>query len=296
MKQIIGSRFFAKTIRRAIRWRPFSTLESWAEKNRLKLTKKELFTTTEYGFSMMVSPSDWVSRRIFFQGEYDPAMTCFIRSALMKGDLAIDVGAQRGWFSLLMSTIVGETGKIISYEASPEVFSLLSNNIQINNFSNILAYNFAVWDRSGELTFVSHATASNAYVPSLVNNSGIGFVDRSNSSDEGQIKIPCVSLDEHVRYEKRCSLIKIDVEGSEPEVIQGAKKLIERDRPHILLELNKDRMSIEQMKNIIDFLNQANYEVACSLDYSLEDFKFTDFIKGQRNEINLYCRPAVHPK
>src|SRR5688500_15792534 len=89
---------------------------------------KELRTRTKGGFSMFVSPRNYASYSIFFFGVYDPEMTSVFSHLIRPGQTVWDVGTERGWFSLLMGKLVGQNGRVDSFEAFPPNFKNFKAN------------------------------------------------------------------------------------------------------------------------------------------------------------------------
>lgn len=80
---------------------------------------------------------DFIQRRVFYFNIYEPNLTYYILSRVRSGDHVVDVGANVGYMTLLLSSIVGEIGKVVAIEASPSTFSLLSRNLELNNTQNV---------------------------------------------------------------------------------------------------------------------------------------------------------------
>lgn len=142
---------------------------------------------------------------IFHLAEYERAPG-FLSS---PGDIVVDAGASVGFFSLRHAPRVGPGGRVLAFEANPSVFPLLQRNIRKNGLSQVQAFPFALSDRSGTLRFASaDRTTSSGHVA---------------QSGEPSIAVAAMTLDELVLKESlpRIDLLKMDVEGHEPEVIRG---------------------------------------------------------------------------
>ncbi len=92
---------------------------------------------TSIGFKMHCDTRDFIQRRVFYFNIYEPNLTYYILSRVRSGDHVVDVGANVGYMTLLLSSIVGEIGKVVAIEASPSTFSLLSRNLELNNTQNV---------------------------------------------------------------------------------------------------------------------------------------------------------------
>ena len=104
------------------------------------LTKVEL-----EDFHMMLADSDYaVSRSIIESNTYEPHMVSFIREHVKPGMTAVDIGANVGFFSMLFASIVGPSGRVISFEPNTENCRLLLINAQSNGFKNITLFPLAL--------------------------------------------------------------------------------------------------------------------------------------------------------
>jgi len=135
----------------------------------------------------------------------------FLRSYLKPGDVVIDVGANIGFHTLISSVTVGEQGRVYSIEAHPETYKALCGNVEFNGFKNIKTYNLAVGEKQGHITFSDKRQ------------------DDRNSviSDSEGIKVEMKPLDNIDIGESSIALLKVDVEGYEKFVLEGAGRLLE---------------------------------------------------------------------
>lgn len=137
----------------------------------------------------------------------------FFRHLLKLGDVYVDVGANIGTLVLCAAQLVGNNGKVIAIEAHPKTFGYLTENIALNSFLNINLINYAVGDKEGELTFSDiNSDDQNKVITGLT----------------GGITVPVKKLDVLLRQEKNISLLKIDVEGFEKFVVDGASEVLKK--------------------------------------------------------------------
>lgn len=170
-----------------------------------------------------------------------------IKDFVKKGDTVIDIGGNLGFFVLILSELVGNSGKIYSFEPSKQLNQKLASTIKINNLKNVSVVNLALGDSEGSTTL--HYNPKQSGLSSIVS-------DLENNSLSEEIKI--TTLDKFAQnISGRVSFIKIDTEGFEPKVLKGAKQLIKRDKPTIYIELGGDHQitSAESLKT----LNELNY-------------------------------------
>jgi FkbM family methyltransferase len=153
-------------------------------------------------------------------GTYEQDVVQFLRRALKPGMVAFDLGAHCGYFTLLMREAVGPGGQVHSFEPSPQTYKRLATNIRSNRYSNVFGRNAAVGAQPGSLTL-------NTYVNSRAAYSTFGTPPFPGSI---AARVPVTSLDLYTSEHaiERVHLAKMDVEGSELEVLKGAQRLLEK--------------------------------------------------------------------
>lgn len=144
------------------------------------------------------------------------------------GDTIIEVGANIGTETIGFSDIVGENGTVIAFEPLPDNFMALSNAIRASKYKNIRIHPFAI----GENNSISYFSA-----PKSLEESGIGFVVESEQQIRSDLlEIRVVKLDTFLDREVLPQLIFIDVEGFEIKVLRGAREIILKSQPSLILE------------------------------------------------------------
>lgn len=125
----------------------------------------------------------------------------------------IDIGAHIGTFTI-KSARMAKNGRVLSYELSPDNYKLLVDNVRLNNYSHVQAFNLGVSDRSGEVTvYFSHNMLKHS----------IRHTDASHGGLPGIIKT--ITLDEIITQNNlnRVDLLKIDCEGSEYDILLSTR-------------------------------------------------------------------------
>lgn len=149
---------------------------------------------------------------IFENKIYERGLTEDIISRVGKSDLAIDIGANVGYFTCLFASLVGEYGEVIAFEPNSQNYELLRKNISINGFSNVTCINSAVGSISDqkELFLSRNNTGAHSLRKELVPN--------LNELESEEVNI--ISLSTFIG-KRPVSFIKIDVQGYEIEVLKG---------------------------------------------------------------------------
>jgi FkbM family methyltransferase len=169
-------------------------------------------TRTTFGARLVCDPRDSIQRRILQFGVWEPDVTHLIQATLKPGDVFVDVGANIGYDTLLGSSLVGPSGRVIAVEASPSIADLLRKHVAMNRADNVTVVHAAVSDAPGELT-VYFGNAGNIGSTTTVPTRG---------QTASEAKVRALPLDEivHGRERDRVKLIKMDIEGAEPTVLR----------------------------------------------------------------------------
>ncbi|SUX02452.1 FkbM family methyltransferase [Campylobacter devanensis] len=180
---------------------------------------------------MMYLPNkdtDYIQKKIYEELKpYELIMLKDIISRCKSNDIILDIGSNIGNHTLFF---VANNLFVYSFEANSILFDIMINSIKLNKFENIIkCYNIAVSDSVSKAKFVTFDEA----------NLGGQSLEISNDGD-----IPTIPLD-NVDFHGKVAVIKIDVEGMECNVLNGAKNLIAKDRPLLYVEvINMDSFKI----------------------------------------------------
>ncbi|MEO8557477.1 MAG: FkbM family methyltransferase [Rhodospirillales bacterium] len=158
-------------------------------------------------------------------------------SLVAPGDVVLDIGANIGVNVIPLAKRVGAQGKIIAFEPQRIVHQMLCANLALNGLTNVVAHWAAVGAQAG--TICVPPIDYNA----LGNFGGIALRDKQGEA------VPIVTVDQLAL--DRCRLIKIDVEGMELEVLQGAGQTIDRLRPLLYFENNLEEKSPPLVANLL---------------------------------------------
>lgn len=200
---------------------------------------------------LFVDPSDHVIGLGIVRGGYEASEIQFVRSLLRPGDSVIDVGAHIGFFTMHMAAAVGGRGHVYAFEPFDANADLLERSIAENFFSDRVTFQrAAVGAASGTATLT---------FPRETLNSGGAYLLRTGTSPlTGNLTrdVPVVALDD-VNIAHPIRLIKMDVEGAEPQVLRGAPRILSEDRPVILSELHPTQLDRASGVGADAFLTQA---------------------------------------
>ena len=186
------------------------------------IVKINRVATTFFGSTMDCRIDDNVDRRIYFFGVWEPHLTHFMKRTIKEGDSVVDVGANIGYYTLLMSQLAGKDGSVVSIEASPATFERLTKNIERNSCANVISRQVAVSDHKGEikLFYSEHGDKDTGKI-STIERSGATVVTPVPCDTLISILASAVPID-------RVSFIKIDIEGAEAPLL--SELIVNKDR------------------------------------------------------------------
>jgi FkbM family methyltransferase len=180
-----------------------------------------------------------------------------------EGDIVVDVGAHIGPYTIIASKRVGSGGKVVSIEADPENFDLLSRNIQLNRLSNVLALNYAAYSEEKKIKL--YLPSSGEESPYTKYNTIMS--DRARDNEES-VEVSANTLDylllskNMIKQEEEVNWIKIDVEGAEYEVLKGAKDILSKSSNiTLLIEIHNLSAGNILYKPIQEFLGLYNFKI-----------------------------------
>jgi FkbM family methyltransferase len=185
------------------------------------------------GFRLTVDVSEYIQRRLFYRC-HEPWEAHLVSRVLRPGDVFIDIGAHVGFFTLIGAAGVGTTGHVYAFEPVPVNFSALERNVHRNGIRNVTLDRSAVTDHPGQVTLGLDAER-------LVGKSTGDF---TIGGAYDAVEAPAVSLDtylEQIGESRPVRLVKMDVEGLEPQVLTGAERTFAETPPDaILFEQNAE--------------------------------------------------------
>lgn len=163
---------------------------------------------------MFYKNSGWIGPCLDLFGEYGEQEVMIMDYFLRPGDIAIDIGANIGVFSIPMAKMVGESGQVISVESHAGVINILNANAEINQLNNITPINAFISNDPATSMTGSYAFVSDQWTPPVIQLDSLGL--------------------------KSCRFIKVDVDGREINVFKSAENLIAETRPILYFE-NEDK-------------------------------------------------------
>lgn len=212
------------------------------------------------GLKLNVDVGDRGVSRNCVLGGYEPIETAFVDANVQRGMTFVDIGANIGWFSARAGRLVGQQGKVISFEPRTETFKALNRTMQDNGFSSFFeSYNAAVGPAPGETEI---GWSHNSDNPGGTWTLPEGWLrDQFRNAGATMQKAPVLKLDDVIR-DRKVDFIKIDIEGAEPLAFDGASNVLRKSRPLIMSELNPralQAVSNRSAKGFVEYMKDHNY-------------------------------------
>lgn len=232
------------------------------------------------GIKLKLYPDEALNLGIIHLGTINPYETQIIKQIIKPGNVFIDVGGfVDGWHGLLASKLAGLKGKVIIFEPTPDFYQRLIINASLNKFKNIIIENLALSTKDGKRKFYQGDGASSFFYT---------HTNKHSLKPVREITVKTTSLDSYLTKHNiaKVDLIKIDVEGSEMEVIKGGINLFKRKTaPDIIIEVVNDFLQSGQTseKQLIDLFSELDY-----VPYAIKDGKITQYNHNKYGLLNLF--------
>ena len=228
------------------------------------------------GFLLYNKNDMYIGKSIEKYGEFSQLEARVFEQICRNGDVVFEVGANIGAHTVNLAKLVGD-GIVIAFEPQRLVFQSLCANLAINSISNVYAFQEAVSNENGTIKIPEcDFTKTNNFGGINIENSKRGTI------------VNKTKLDNFINRISSLKLLKIDVEGMEIDVVNGAKELIKKFKPIIYIE--NDRQ--EHSKNLIELLWSLDYKLYWHLPPL---FNKNNYFKEEENifknliSVNMFC-------
>lgn len=199
-----------------------------------------------------------------FLHEFEKNELDAFQSLVNQGSIIIDAGANIGLYSIIGSKLVGDSGRIYSFEPSKTTFNLFKNNILLNQVTNITAINKGLGDKMGETLILNHNNETGD-AENYISNSTLNNLESVN---DGSAEVIVIDSLDNFQYENSISkvdFLKVDVEGYEYYVLKGAENLLRENPDIIILFECADHLAKRagsSQNEVFNFLNKLGFELA----------------------------------
>jgi FkbM family methyltransferase len=228
----------------------------------------------------IVFPNDAITQHIKSGRKWEPHFEILIDILIKNGDYVMDCGANFGYNSVLMAKKIGLEGKIFSFEPQNIIFQQLNGNLILNNIFNSSTYKNILSNKSNEKLELNIVDLTSDWVN--IGDTSVGI---------GGEQVLTISIDD-INLNK-LDFIKIDVQGYEYFVLDGAKNTILKNQPDIFIEIEehlikKFNITEEMIYDKLKFLGYNIYKI--QNDYPCDHIctiKNVDFVESLYTKLNL---------
>lgn len=229
----------------------------------------------------------FVGRSLELYGEWSEPEVELFAQILGENSTAIDVGANIGAMTVPLAKMVGRNGAVFAFEPQRILFQVLNANVALNGLSNVWAFPAAVGKPTepGESVLLSPLilrTGSNMGAATVLDDEG----QDSNKYEAAQL----VALDEYLpMFPSAVGLIKVDINGHEKDVLEGARRIIERDQPFLYVENDA------QTRDLLDYIAES-FGYGCRQHqpklFNADNYNgVAENFFGEIASINIVCAP-----
>ncbi len=216
----------------------------------------EVSAMTFWGEPILVVLPELISMTIWRYGFFEEDVCRFMLRVLRPGMNFVDIGAHFGFFTRLGSELVGDEGRVLSFEPTPDTFGQLMRNTVGNE--NVLLQNCAAFSSETQLTLRDFGLQYSAF------NSAFGMRESETQNRMGkEFQARARKADDVILESglKAVHLVKIDAESSELHVLQGLEQTIRRDHPRIILETGDFGLKgVPKTADLIGWLSDFGYQ------------------------------------
>ena len=248
---------------------------------------EKVLATTKDGRRLYVALSDWAGESIFFLGKHEQFSAEIFARHIKKGFVCLDVGANIGWHTTLMSRLSGSEGEVHAFEPVPPTFDDLKKNVALNGGgAKVFLNNFGLGDAesTAEIHLFDDLPSGHAALAGKTGESSTVFPVRIKTLDS--------YLEE--KNIERVDFIKVDIEGAEMMFLKGARKVFEQKTPPVIymeMTLETSRAFGYMPHDLIVFLkNKASYQFF-KVDEAGEKLSEIDGFAPEDVGANVLCLP-----
>jgi FkbM family methyltransferase len=166
-------------------------------------------------------------------GVTEAKVTEAIAAVVQPGWTCLDVGAHKGYFTLLLARVTGEAGRVISFEAHPDNAAATLRHVVVNGVAErVQVINKAVSDGKESEVLLYFGRDSSPFEWNIIGHDVLGH------ATEAALRVPCLALDDYFTADERIDFVKMDIEGAEGMALAGMHRILEESHPVLLVEFH----------------------------------------------------------
>jgi FkbM family methyltransferase len=235
--------------------------------------------STSWGITVYADPTKTIGRSILTTGVYDLTVSETLARLITPGDTVIDAGANIGYMTLLSAMAAGSTGTVLAFEPHPDLFPIIQQNLMATK----ARYRVAHAELHNEALGAEPGIARLQLPSGFTANDGIAQIVSTVDAETPSIAVTVNTLDA-ILGQKSATVLKLDVEGFELQVLQGSIRAIAEKRiRHIVFEDHNSEQS-----DVVRFLQDHGYHVY-AIGWSMNGLSIAPIASGRLS--TLYEAP-----
>lgn len=242
-------------------------------------------------FGQNLSLSGYKNEKYFMSHQNDKLvdldLLSLAKTSIKPGTTVLDVGANIGYFSIVMSQIVGRRGVVHAFEPYKETVKILKHNLSQNKINNVHIYEFGV----GSSTHVAHISFPEDHLGGAFVSDSYKIKTGKYSTEEIRIQM----LDEIYKEIgiDSCRFMKVDIEGYETEFLKGATNFIQEMKPIAIIEANHWCLNAFNRQSLPDYIEEVKKHFP--IVYAFDQENFLD-LSNDRQLHKFYQENILHNK
>jgi FkbM family methyltransferase len=200
-----------------------------------------------------------IAKALLLFGVREEDQLLVLKNEIRRGMVVLDIGANIGYYALLLESLVGSQGKIYAYEPSCDNFNLLKDNIKLNNKENVIeVFHAGISDKVGsETLYISEESNIHNFITMYRPRSA------GKSGEVDTEVVDMFDIDTLIKNKKPVNFIRMDTEGYEVKVFRGMKSFVKQTEHEIkiLFEVHRSRYDDNEfnMRKELTWLFQSGF-------------------------------------
>jgi FkbM family methyltransferase len=235
---------------------PFRTVSRLISWELIRILNRTVESRYDEAFDITLVPHEGASRLAYYFGVSEPELFAFYDVFLKPGMTVVDAGANIGLHTLFFAKRVGPEGRVYAFEPGQSAFDRLQSHVKRNQLTNVRCFNCALGAAEGIVSLTENSQDNSR-----------NFVVDDFPGKTGTKNVALRSLNQVLEEESvgRVDFLKIDVEGFEPQVLEGASSYLKRQCIRVL-QLELDDSSLARSRHtadqVADMLHAAGFRRA----------------------------------
>lgn len=211
----------------------------------------------------------------YLEGAYEPDVCRVIVQTVRPGWVCVDVGAHNGYFTLLLAKLVGETGRVVAFEAHPDNAATVRRNVALNHLqARVRVEDMAISDGTCDRVRLFPGRDHSSSEWNIVGH------DVEGKKKQPELEVLATSLDTYFPAGSRIDFVKMDIEGAEAQALAGMRRVLQESQPAVLVEFH-------------DAAGWAGREELLNAGYALYDVSNGQWLDPDRDVDRVYHCLAV---